>query len=82
MIAFVKEHRDICGVEPICWVLQISPSTFYAHLAVARDRDLASERAKRDAELVLSHFSSGLFRAMFAMMEIWNCNEIHRQVSA
>ena len=51
MIAFVKEHRDIWGVEPICWVLQISPSTFYAHLAVARDRDLASDRAKRDAEL-------------------------------
>jgi hypothetical protein len=33
-------------------------------------------------DVVLSHFSSGLFRAMFAMMEIWNCNEIHRQVSA
>jgi putative transposase len=51
MIAFIKEHRDICGVELICRVLQIAPSPFYAHLAVARDRDLASDRAKRDAEL-------------------------------
>jgi hypothetical protein len=33
-------------------------------------------------ELVLSQFCSGLFRAMFAMKEIWNCNEIHRRVSA
>jgi len=35
-----------------------------------------------DRALVLSRFSSGLFRAMFAMKEIWNGNEIHRRVSA
>jgi hypothetical protein len=33
-------------------------------------------------DLVLSRFSSGLFRAMFAMKEIENGNEIHRRVSA
>ena len=32
--------------------------------------------------MVLSRFSSGLFRAMFAMKEICNGNEIHRRVSA
>jgi hypothetical protein len=32
--------------------------------------------------LVLPRFSSGLFRAMFAMKEIKNGNEIHRRVSA
>ena len=31
--------------------------------------------------LVLSRFSSGLFRAIFAMKEIWNGKEIHRRVS-
>jgi len=51
MIAFIKAHRDVCGVEPICRVLQIAPSTFYAHLAIERDPDLASVRAKRDAQL-------------------------------
>ena len=51
MIAFIKEHRDVCGVEPICRVLQIAPSTFYKHLAVERDPGLASDRTKRDAEL-------------------------------
>ncbi len=48
MIAFIEEHRVIHGVEPICRVLPIAPSTFYARTAVARDPDLASDRAKQD----------------------------------
>jgi hypothetical protein len=32
--------------------------------------------------LVLPCFSSGLFRAMFAMKEIWNGKEVHRRVSS
>jgi len=51
MIAFFKEYRKVCGVEPICRVLQIAPSTFYAHLAIESDPDKASDRVKRDAEL-------------------------------
>jgi hypothetical protein len=44
------------GVEPICEILQIAasqivPSTFYAHLAVARYPDLASDCVNRDSEL-------------------------------
>ena len=30
MIAFIDEHRDVYGVEPICRVLPIAPSTYYA----------------------------------------------------
>ena len=51
MISFVTEHRDDLGVEPVCKVLPIAQSTFYAHAAIARNPDLASERAKRDAVL-------------------------------
>ena len=51
MINFIKEHRSVCGVEPICRVLQIAPSTFYAHLAIENDPDKASARARRDIEL-------------------------------
>ena len=50
MTAFIEEHRAVFGVGPICRVLGIAPSTFYARAAVARDPDLASDRAKRDAE--------------------------------
>jgi len=44
--AFIDEHRDAHGVEPICEVLPIAPSTYYA----ARKRP-PSQRAQRDAEL-------------------------------
>ena len=46
MCAFVEEHRDEHGVEPICRTLQIAPSTYYAHRTRA-----PSARAVRDAEL-------------------------------
>ena len=46
MSAFIDEHRDAYGVEPICEVLPIAPSTYYA----ARKRP-PSQRAQRDAEL-------------------------------
>jgi len=49
MIGFIEEHREVHGVEPICRVLPIAPSTFYAHAAIARDPDLASDRTKQDA---------------------------------
>jgi len=48
MIAFIEEHRTGFGVGPVCKVLQIAPSTFYARAAIARDPDLASDRAKQD----------------------------------
>jgi len=53
MIAFIKEHREDLGVEPVCKVLPIAQSTFYAHVAIARNPDLASDRAKRDVDLSL-----------------------------
>jgi len=51
MINFIEEHREDLGVEPVCKVLPIAQSTFYAHVAIARNPDLASDRAKRDAVL-------------------------------
>lgn len=49
MIAFIKDNREAFGVEPICRVLPIAPSSFHAHRAVARDPTRASARAKSDA---------------------------------
>ena len=46
MTAFIDEHRVTHGVEPICQVLEIAPSSYYA----ARVRP-PSARAVRDAEL-------------------------------
>ena len=50
MIGFIDEHRSIFGVGPICRVLGIAPSTYYARKAIERAPDLASDRAKQDRE--------------------------------
>lgn len=49
MISFIDAYRERCGVEPVCKVLQIAPSTYYARAAIVRNPDLASNRAKQDA---------------------------------
>ena len=51
MVAFIAEHRGEYGVEPICSVLQIAPSTYYEHEARRTNPDVLPARAKRDAEL-------------------------------
>lgn len=51
MIRFIDEHREDYGVEPICRVLQIAPSTWYDHQAKRRDSDRRSDRAIQDAAL-------------------------------
>jgi putative transposase len=48
---FIDEHRDDYGVEPICRVLPIAPSTYRAHARRVADPSRLSDRAKRDAEL-------------------------------
>jgi putative transposase len=50
--AFIDQHRDRFGVEPIFKVLPIAPSTYFAHAARHADPNLRSDRAKRDAELI------------------------------
>jgi putative transposase len=37
MIAFIDDHRGAHGVEPICKVLPIAPSTYHAHVAKRRN---------------------------------------------
>ena len=51
MIAFIDDHRDKHGVEPICEVLPIAPATYYDHLTKRADPARQSDRARRDAEL-------------------------------
>ena len=52
MIAFINEHRDTYGVEPICKVLPIAPSTYRLHAGRQRDPSLLPDRARRDPVLM------------------------------
>ena len=74
MIAFIDAHRDRrsaglkWGIEPICRVLQIAPSTYHA----AKSRPL-SARAVRDAELrpeILRVYEENL--AVYGADKIWD----------
>jgi transposase InsO family protein len=51
MIALIDDHRVTYGVEPICKVLPIAPSTYHDHVAKRHDPSKLSARAKRDAVL-------------------------------
>jgi len=51
MTAFVDEHRQEFGVEPICAELPIAPSTYYEHKRREREPERCSARSRRDAEL-------------------------------
>ncbi len=52
MASFIDEHRETYGVEPICGVLPIAPSTYYERKAREADPGRLPARAKRDAVLV------------------------------
>ena len=48
MVGFIDDYRAQYGVEPICAVLPIAPSTYYAHKAMQADPTLRSARAQGD----------------------------------
>ena len=51
MVAFIDQHRDTYGVEPICAILPIAPSTYFLRKAQQQDATTRSARAQRDDEL-------------------------------
>ena len=51
MVAFIDQHRDASGVEPICSQLPIAPATYYEQKARAADPARLPARAHRDAAL-------------------------------
>jgi len=51
MVSFIDDHRDQYGVEPICEVLPIAPSTYFRHRMHRRCPEKRSARAKRDEGL-------------------------------
>ena len=75
LTAFIDQHRDRFGVEPICEVLPIAPSTYFAHAARRADPNLRSDRAKRDAELIPE--VQRVFRENF---EVYGVRKVWRQL--
>lgn len=51
MVRFIDAHREAYGVEPVCAVLPIAPSTYYERKARERDPSRVPARTLRDAAL-------------------------------
>ena len=73
MIAYIDQHKHRYGVEPICRVLPIAPSTYYQHT-----KGPPSARAVRDAQLKVEiaqvhaeHFG------VYGSRKVWR--QLHRE---
>ena len=75
MISFVDDHRAVYGVEPICKVLPIAPSTYHARVAQRADLAKASARARRDAAL-----RTEIRRVFEANFAVYGVRKIWRQL--
>jgi putative transposase len=75
MIAFIDDHRAAYGVEPICRVLPIAPSTYHAHAACQADPRRASARACSDAAL-----SREIQRVWNENFQVYGIRKVWRQL--
>ena len=75
MIAFIDDHRGTHGVEPICKVLPIAPSTYHDHVAKRMNPEKLSVRAKRD--LALKPEITRVFKENF---EVYGVRKVWRQL--
>jgi len=75
MIAFIDDHRGAYGVEPICKVLPVAPSTYHAHAARRRDPGKLSRRARRDLAL-----KPEIARVFAENFEVYGVRKVWRQL--
>jgi putative transposase len=75
MIAFIDDNRGTYGVEPICKVLPVAPSTYRDHAARRRDPARLSARARRDAALKIE--VRRVFQANFG---VYGVRKVWRQM--
>ena len=75
MISFIDNHRGSHGVEPICKVLPIAPSTYHEHVAKRANPAKLSARAK--ADLALKPEIARVFTENF---EVYGVRKVWRQL--
>jgi transposase InsO family protein len=75
MVRFIDDHRDQFGVEPICAVLPIAPSTYFRHAAQDRDPARRSARAQRDDAL-----RAAIRRIWDAHYQVYGPRKVWRQL--
>jgi len=75
MIRYIDHYREAYGVEPICRVLPIAPSTYYEHKALELDPDRESNRSSRDR-----HLEPEIERIWKENFEVYGVRKVWRQM--
>jgi hypothetical protein len=75
MIPFIDDHRGAYGVEPICKVLPIAPSTYRAHAGRRADLAKLPPRAQRDLAL-----TAKIQRVFDANFGVYGVRKVWRQL--
>ena len=75
MIRFIDDHRGAYGVEPICKLLPIAPSTYHAHAARRTDPARLPARARRDVVL-----ATDIQRVFDANFGVYGVRKVWRQL--
>ncbi len=73
MVDFIDDNKDAYGVEPICRVLPIAPSTYHEHQVQRRDPQRRSARAKRDDLLCgeIRRVEDEAYGGVYGAQKVW-----------
>lgn len=75
VIRFIEDHRDVYGVESICAVVPVAPSTYYLHTARVTDPTQRSARAQQD-----DHWRTQIQRVFDANHQVYGPRKVWRQL--
>jgi len=75
MVQFIEAHKAEYGVEPICAVLPIAPSTYYLHCLQMSDPTRRSARAQRDVVL-----GDDIQRVWTTHRQVYGARKVWRQL--
>jgi len=75
-VSFIDENREAYGVEPICAVIPIAPSSYYEQKARQADPGRLPQRTKRDAVL-----REEIRRVWEANFQVYGARKVWRQLN-
>jgi transposase InsO family protein len=76
MVSYLDENREAYGIEPICAVLPIAPSTYYEQKARQADPGRLARRTQRDAIL-----RDEIRRVWEANFRVYGARKVWRQLN-
>jgi len=74
--AYIDQHRNVHGVEPICRQLQVAPSAYRRHAARLRDPSKRSQRVQRDEQLM-----TDIDRVWQESLGVYGADKVWRQLN-